>query len=175
MEDFVIRDGAPDDLADIDRLYPDAFPDEELRPLVRSLLCDTPGVLSLVAAVGARLVGHVAFTRCRVTGGGDAVALLAPLAVASTCQKRGIGSALVRAGLDRQRSAGVGQVFVLGDPAYYGRFGFEPEQWIAPPFPLPEEWHDAWRSVTFDVAAPTRRGVLDVPEAWNDPALWSEG
>ena len=67
------------------------------------------------------------------------------------------------------------QVFVLGDPAYYGRFGFEPERWIAPPFPLPEEWHDAWQLVTFDVALPRRRGVLEVPEAWNEATLWSDG
>jgi putative acetyltransferase len=51
---------------------------------------------------------------------------LAPLAVSAGSQGRGVGAALVEAGLEVCRAAGVGLVVVLGDPAYYRRFGFEP-------------------------------------------------
>lgn len=129
MDSFEIRESALSDFAEIERLYPDAFPNEELRPLVRALLQETPSVLSLVAIAGwSALIGHIVFTPCSVAGGSDGVALLGPLAVAPAWQKRGVGSALVRAGLDWLRSANFYKVFVLGDPAYYGRFGFETER-----------------------------------------------
>jgi putative acetyltransferase len=51
---------------------------------------------------------------------------LAPLAVSPDFQRRGIGTALARAGLDACRKQGVPFVFVLGNPAYYSRFGFRP-------------------------------------------------
>jgi putative acetyltransferase len=167
---FEIRDGGADDLAGIEPLYADAFPDEELRPLVRALLQDTPGVLSLVAAEGAALIGHVAFTSCCVKG--ETVSLLGPLAVTPAWQRRGVGSALVRAGLERLRSSGISQVFVLGDPAYYRRFGFAAERAVVPPCPIPKDWQDAWQSFSLKDAAPKLRGTLTVPPAWNDPALW---
>ena len=70
------------------------------------------------------VLGHVLLTRLRV-GGRDALAL-APLAVRPDRQGRGVGSALVRAALDGAREAGERLVVVLGEPAYYGRFGFVP-------------------------------------------------
>ncbi len=57
---------------------------------------------------------------------GERALALAPLAVAPPRQGRGIGAALVRAGLAKVRAAGFDAVFVLGDPAYRGRFGFTP-------------------------------------------------
>ncbi len=51
---------------------------------------------------------------------------LAPMAVIPSCQRNGIGSALVRAGLDQCRQLGYGAVVVLGHPEYYPRFGFTP-------------------------------------------------
>ena len=83
--------------------------------------------LALVAKCGGRIVGHIAFTPV-VLSSDSALKLagLAPLAVAATHRRRGIGSALVRAGLVRCRQAGFGAAVVLGDPAYYSRFGFRP-------------------------------------------------
>jgi putative acetyltransferase len=95
--------------------------------LVESLRRDGDLVLALVAVdASQRVVGHVAFPRLHVETGRrkfPAVSL-APLAVAATLRRQGIGAALVRAGLDGLAASGETTVFVLGDPDYYTRFGF---------------------------------------------------
>jgi len=115
----------------------------------------------------------VIFTRCGVDADAGSAALLGPLAVAPACQRRGIGSALVRAGLRRLEEKGVTRVCVLGDPAYYGRFGFRAESMIEPPFPLPDEWQSAWQSISLGETEEPCRGVLSVPAQWRNPALWA--
>jgi len=76
-----------------------------------------------VTASGS-IVGHVAFSRVDINGAAQGWFGLAPLAVLPDWQNRGIGSALVEAGLeDLQRIAAAGCV-VLGDPRYYSRIGF---------------------------------------------------
>lgn len=169
-----IREGRPGDEAAIEALYPDAFPDEDLLPLVKDLLQMEPAALSLVGVIGSSLVGHVVFTRCRVGESNENVDLLAPLAVAPAFQKQGVGSALVRAGLDQQARAGAAWVYVLGDPNYYKRFGFLPETAVTPPYPLPDEWLGAWQSIALAKAAPPPRGKLSVPRPWRRPALWAD-
>ena len=84
--------------------------------------------LSLVAARDGEPVGHVFFSPIRIEGPSPAPAAagLAPLAVLPEAQGRGVGAALVRAGLAACAPLGWGAVFLLGDPAYYRRFGFVP-------------------------------------------------
>jgi len=173
IEMIEIRESLPSDLASIEKLYPDAFPDEDLLPLVRQLLQEAPIILSLVGIIDTSLVGHVIFTTCGVTPGTDRVALLGPLAVARAWQRQGIGSAIVRAGLQRLKSSGVTQVYVLGDPAYYGRLGFVPEAGVAPPYPLPAEWRGAWQTISLHSAEPPLRGKLCLPRPWLQPSLWA--
>jgi putative acetyltransferase len=168
-----IRESLPADGPLIEKLYPAAFPDEDLLPLVLELLDEGPQVLSLVALVDRVLAGHVAFTMCGIAGQTNQVALLAPLAVAPERQRRGIGSALVRDGLQRLKAEGVVQVQVLGDPAYYGRFGFRPDDGVIPPYPLPEAWRSAWQSISLYDRRPPLRGILSVPRPWRQPALWA--
>jgi putative acetyltransferase len=167
-----IRASGPDDLAAIETIYAETFPDEDLLPLVRDLLHETPAILSLVATIGLSLAGHVLFTRGRVGRSGDIRALLGPLAVSPDWQRRGIGSALVRAGMDRLMQDGVCQVFVLGDPAYYGRFGFTAESSVSAPYELPPEWATAWQSLTLDTSTKPGEGKLVLPKPWMQPALW---
>jgi putative acetyltransferase len=81
----------------------------------------------MVAELRGRLVGHIFFSPVAIDGPGASPpsAGLAPLAVAPDVQRRGAGSALIRAGLDAcVLLAGWRAVFLLGDPAYYSRFGF---------------------------------------------------
>jgi putative acetyltransferase len=173
IEEIEIRESLPSDVASIDKLYPDAFPDEDLLPLVRELLREEPIVLSLVGIVDRALVGHVIFTTCSIIGSTDKVSLLGPLAVAPAWQRQGIGSALVREGLLRLENASALQVYVLGDPAYYERVGFEPEAGVTPPYPLPEEWRGAWQSISLHNAKQPPQGKLSVPQSWLQPALWA--
>jgi putative acetyltransferase len=79
--------------------------------------------ISEVAESGRAIVGHVALSAVSVAGAVDGMGL-APLGVRPDFQRRGVGAALVRAGLETCRRAGIGFVVVLGEPAYYGRFGF---------------------------------------------------
>ncbi len=107
-------------------LYRAAFPQEDLGPLVTTLLAGNWPVLSLSAMIDQHLAGHVMFTLCQLEGSTDIVALLAPLAVHPDHQRQGIGTALARTGLERLKAQGVAEVVVLGDPAYYSRLGFRP-------------------------------------------------
>jgi putative acetyltransferase len=167
-----IRDSRPDDIAALEALYPDAFPAEDLLPLVKELLDEEPIRISLVAVVDDDLVGHVIFTHCGLTGCSERAALLGPLAVASKWQRKGLGRALVQAGLQRLRTGGTRGVFVLGDPAYYGRLGFLPARDVAPPYALPPAWHGSWQVQRLEAAASPLLGGLDVPDPWLKPQLW---
>lgn len=83
--------------------------------------------LALVAEVDGRLAGHIMFTHVALkTGDGRAVRtlVLAPLSVVLEYRGRGIGGALLREGLRRAADMGFEGVFLAGDPAYYGHFGF---------------------------------------------------
>jgi putative acetyltransferase len=108
-----------------------------------------------------------------VFGSSVNAALLGPLAVAPAWQRQGIGSAIVRAGLRRLEDANVSRVYVLGDPAYYGRLGFLPETLVEPPFPLPAEWDGAWQSRDLGKTTTPCAGKLSVPPQWLQPALWA--
>jgi len=167
-----IRESGASDRGAIEALYPEVFPREDLLPLVRALLDEGTAVLSLVAIVENAIAGHGVFTRCRVEGSDALVALLGPVAVLPGLQKRGISSALIGDGLTRLDSESVTSVFVLGDPAYYRRFGFQQERHVAPPFALPEEWRDAWQSAGLGGGHSIVDGKLTVPQPWRDPALW---
>jgi predicted N-acetyltransferase YhbS len=79
--------------------------------------------LSLVAVEGRRLVGTVRLWNVVAGPGRDAV-LLGPLAVHPDCRNRGIGKVLVRRAIARAQLAGHGAILLVGDLAYYGRFGF---------------------------------------------------
>jgi putative acetyltransferase len=169
---FEVRDSMADESGEILALYPQAFPDEDLVPLVEALSRDAAAALSLVACIERRIIGHVFLTRCRIATSGVDVALLGPLAVAPASQRQGVGSALVQAGLARATKEGTALVCVLGDPQYYRRFGFKPERSLKPPYPMPAEWAEAWQSLRLRGGRELDEGVLVVPAPWQDRALW---
>jgi putative acetyltransferase len=83
--------------------------------------------VSLVADDRGVIVGHILFTPVTLTDRPELRIIgLAPMAVVPAGQRQGIGSALVREGLDRCRQLGFGAVVVLGHVEYYPRFGFSP-------------------------------------------------
>lgn len=98
--------------------------------------------LSLVAELDNFIVGHILLSYIDLIGEESLQVLaLAPLAVIPQFQKRGIGSALVQAGLKKANAIKEALVIVLGHPHFYTRFGFEPSvnYKITSPFPVPED------------------------------------
>ncbi len=169
-----IRKSLPDDWQALYDVYGAAFPDEELRPVVKELLALGSQVLSLVALIEDVVVGHVLFTRCAIgSEGGPAAWLLAPLAITPDHQKSGCGTALVREGIAQVEALEAGLVLVLGDPAYYGRFGFGTESQVLAPFDIPSEWSGAWQSIRPTSGESAARGRLKVPDPWNKPVYWA--
>lgn len=166
------KDQTPQDWNGLEGLYRLAFPDEDLLPLMRALSADQ-NQLSLCAWRDSRLVGHVAFSDCFVDGFPQKLSLLGPLAVLPDFQKQGVGSALVRCGFKRSGAAGSVRVQVLGDPAYYSRFGFMTDDKVAPPYPLPDDWIGAWQWCGLAPDAGRIKGTLSVSKPWQNQALWS--
>jgi putative acetyltransferase len=112
--------------------------------LVARLRDRAPRIISMVAVDGgADVVGHILFSPVTISDGAKAWSAMAlgPMAVAPQCQRRGVGSALVRAGLEACSAAAEQAVFVLGHPWFYPRFGFVPASryGIRCTFPAPDE------------------------------------
>lgn len=80
--------------------------------------------ISLVADKAGSVIGHVAFSPVHAAEGDLPLLGLAPLAVHPDFQRQGVGAKLMQAGLAAARSAGAAGVLLVGDPSYYGRFGF---------------------------------------------------
>lgn len=179
MIDVSIRLSRNEDRGTLRALYTAVFPCEDLVQLVDALLDLPDETLSLVADTDGTVVGHIVFTLAPIIEvGGVATsqaALLGPLAVHLNHQRQGIGGRLIDAGLKRLAGRGVGRVFVLGDPNYYGRFGFTADTACQPPYPLPEDWVPAWQSRAVggnDEAKPVA-GKLKLPPVWMEPRLWA--
>ena len=108
------------------RVNDEAFEQPDESQLIDALRREGAIMLSLVALEAGDVVGHIVFSPGCITGDTcnvEAVAL-GPMAVLPTHQHQGIGSMLVREGLQQIREKAHRIVFVLGHPTYYPRFGF---------------------------------------------------
>jgi putative acetyltransferase len=122
-----LRPEAADDAIAIRALLEDAFGGNAEAALVERLRATDEMVLGLVAVAPPDVVvGFIAFVRLQIemVDGSRAGIALAPLAVGKAHQRCGIGSALVREGIARLVAHHEEIVLVLGDPAFYERFGF---------------------------------------------------
>jgi predicted N-acetyltransferase YhbS len=119
----MVRTARPADAPAVAALLAEAFGGDAEARLAVALRQHGDAVIELVAtAPDGILLGHVLFSPVRV--GSTAALALAPLAVASAVRRRGLGAMLVRQGLALARARPEGWCLVLGDPAYYARFGF---------------------------------------------------
>ena len=124
---MLIRAEQDNDRTAVHAVNTSAFETPSEANLVDALRERAEPVVSLVADERGTILGHIMFTPVSLSGHpGLKVMGLAPMAVAPEHQRKGIGSALVRAGLEQCRKLGFAAVVVLGHPGYYPRFGFSP-------------------------------------------------
>jgi putative acetyltransferase len=122
-----IRLEQPADATAVRALNRTAFDTSVEADLVEALRAQAEPFVSLVADDAGSIVGQICLSPVTLAGHGELKIMgLAPMAVLPAHQRRGIGSALVRAGLERCRRLGCVAVVVLGHADYYPRFGFVP-------------------------------------------------
>lgn len=120
-----IREEAATDAGAVRAVVLAAFaPRTQEAALVDLLRARGKASVSLVAVDGG-VIGHVLFSPVALAGSGLRGVGMAPVSVLPAQQARGIGSALIRRGLDVCRARGFDFAVVLGNPRYYARFGFD--------------------------------------------------
>lgn len=129
---MLIRDERPSDEVAISTLIAAAFSGKsysrQTEQFVMAALRRSGALaISLIAEEAGRIVGQAAFSPIEIDGKPSDWYGLGPVAVAPERQRRGIGSALVEEGLGRLHALGAAGCMLVGDPAYYRRFGFRNE------------------------------------------------
>ncbi len=124
-----IRPERPTDIDAISRITELAFrshpySEQTEQFIIEALRRSGALTVSLVAVLDAQVVGHIAFSPVSFSDGSTDWYGLGPLSVSPEFQRRGIGQALVRAGLSELRALGAKGCVLVGDPGFYGRFGF---------------------------------------------------
>lgn len=124
-----IRSEEPQDREAIRRVNVAAFADHQFSRQTEHLIIEALRAadaldVSLIADLDGEVVGHIAFSRAQIGDTESGWFLLGPVAVLPDHQARGIGRELVEAGLGALRSRGAGGCVLVGDPAFYTRFGF---------------------------------------------------
>lgn len=156
-----IREETTSDQTAVRQINETAFGQAAEANIVDKLRASCDSYVSFVAVDQGTVVGHILFTPVTL-GDGSLVGMgLAPMAVLPAHQRKGIGSLLVRHGLEQMRRSGCPFVVVLGHPEYYPRFGFE----RASRYNLSSQWDgvpdEAFMVVVFDMGAlPKDGGVV---------------
>ena len=179
-----IRKSTESDLKDVLDVETQAFGNEkgpEIVGLVNGLLIDPTAMplLSLLAVNDDKTIGHILFTKARITDSKESIsaAILAPLAVLPDAQCQGVGGQLIEEGLRLLSESGVALVFVLGHPDYYPRHGFKPAGALGfeAAYPIPNEHANAW------MVQELRPGVIGIvsgkvicADVLNQPEHWRE-
>ena len=144
---LTIRTEIGDDKGSIQHVHEQAFGGPAEANLVAALRAGGYLKVSLVATLNDKVVGHILFSpviiQCAV--GSIEIMSLAPLAVLPEFQRKGIGAALVKKGIEACQTTLYSSIVVLGHPAYYTRFGFSPE--LARPLKSPFGDGDSWMAM----------------------------
>ena len=171
----IAPDAGIDLVADIHRR---AFGQNAEAELTRAMLSDPTArpYYSILAYQGDEPAGHVLFTSVVVEPANALTAsILCPLAVVPEQQSMGTGGGLIHDGLERLRNDGCDLVFVLGDPGYYGRFGFAScPAGLDAPFPLSPVYQAGWMCQALTDAGTGARGTVRCADTLNDPKYWAE-
>lgn len=163
---MTIRNEQPQDIEAINRLTEAAFRNEEYSShtehfIVNALRRTGQLSISLVAAEHDEILGHVAISPVSISSGVTGWYGLGPISVRPDRQGKGIGSALMWAALQQLRQQGAAGCVVLGDPAYYGRFGFKAH----PGLELPDVPPEYFQALSFTGELPV--GVVKYAAAFD--------
>jgi putative acetyltransferase len=128
--DVLIRPETPEDCDAIRDILVAAFANHPFSQqtehlIVEALRADDALTISLVAEMDGKVVGQIAFSPVKIGAKEHGWFALGPIGVLPVFQKQGIGKALVNQGLKAIRHLGAEGCVLVGEPAYYGRFGFE--------------------------------------------------
>jgi predicted N-acetyltransferase YhbS len=143
--------------------------------LAQRLIAETPAedLRVFTAWENGALLGGIFFTRLTYEGDPRTVFMMAPVAVATAHQGKGIGQRLITQALDALRQEGVDIAVTYGDPAFYGRVGFQPVSEADLPAPQPLSQPQGWIAQSLTGAALTPlSGPVRCVSAFDDPALW---
>jgi putative acetyltransferase len=163
---IAIRNEAPSDVAAIEALIAAAFlnaphTSHTEQFIVNALREAGQLSVSLVAEDGGEIVGHVAASPVSISDGSTGWYGLGPLSVAPGRQGQGIGARLMEQALNELRGLGAAGCVLLGDPKYYGRFGFKAE----PTLVLPDVPPEYFQAISFCGTVPT--GTVSYHEAFD--------
>ncbi len=161
-----IRKETPEDIQTIYAVTITAFleaphSDHTEQFIVKALRDAGALTISLIAEMDGEVIGHVAVSPVTISDGTLDWFGLGPISVIPECQSRGIGSKLMVEALNVLKKTGAAGCVLLGDPAYYNRFGFKPE----PNLVLPDVPPEYFQAVCFE--APLPRGIISYHEAFN--------
>ncbi len=166
MMNVIVRKENPRDVASIEAVTIEAFLDaphtgHTEQFIVRSLREAEALTISLVAEVQDKIIGHVAVSPVTLSDGAKGWFGLGPISVVPDHQRAGVGSQLMRKALEELQDLGASGCVLVGDPAYYTRFGFEPESGLV--FPgVPAEY---FLVLSFDDSLP--QGQITYHEAFS--------
>ena len=170
---MLIRRERPADQTAIHTVHSEAFRREEgvtpiEAPLADELRAegDLIGALSLVAVHDGEVVGHVCCSRARVGDDTTAAVGLGPLGVLPAHQAGGVGSALMHAVVGAADALGYGLVVLLGEPAYYSRFGFGTASDLSIASPDPN-WGRYFQARTLAAYESTQAGAFEYAPAFS--------
>ena len=161
--DFIIRSESPGDESSIYEITRQAFAShphshQTEHFIIAALRKGKAMTLSLVAQIGDKVVGHIAFSPVEISDNTPGWFGLGPIAVSPEHQRKGIGSELVRAGLDRLIKLGTRGCVLAGDPAFYGRFVFGfTRAWSCQECLRNIFWHSLWINMSQQEQSPSTR------------------
>lgn len=156
-----------------------AFSEEENKVIVKlvdDLFLETfrPPIKALVAEIDNQVIGYVAYSPiCLEAGASMTGYILAPLAVSPEHQHGGVGSSLIKRGIEILSKEGADVLLAYGDPKYYERFGFEKEsaRSFVPPYPL--EYPFGWLGMMLKGAdAPKSPIKFECVQSLHKSELW---
>ena len=156
-----------------------AFLDEENKVIMNlaqelSNEITTPSIKSLIAETDNQVIGYVSYSPIFLKSDTSISGyILSPLAVSPKHQKQGVGSNLIKSGIDLLTEEGAGILLVYGDPSYYRRFGFKEEigHAFVPPYTL--QYPFGWLGMMLNgTAVPIEPIHFECVAALSKPELW---